>query len=285
MQIFSCTQSVNRQGLSAQPKSEFSLYAPNSPCMTSNRPAEGRKRPHDSALEGLRAPTKKLRLDNLLEGLSLDDSERGGIRSTSYSVNPSLKLNKVYKKSQNASLVSNIDSYISERLFEHFSHVLQASGALIAWYNAPMLVMYYFQKWVLRLFNRFSRRYCKMTGQKPRRFRRYSNVIQLIEAPDNNLTAGSLLEILIEETLLELGAIKRRRLESDQVLEAAAAKETRYDYWAHMGPVQGDLDLDYGRIEELGDLDVADMEVEHETGPQVSNYGLYYRDYDEEMAD
>lgn len=148
-----------------------------------------------------------------------------------------------------------------------------------------MLVMYFFQRWVLRLFNRFSKRYCRSTGQKQRRFRRYYNVIQLIEAPDNNLTAASLLDILIQETALELEMIKKHRTESEQVRDAASARDVSYNYWDRMGPLHGDLDLDYGRIEELEDLDVADMDMDLGLVVQESNYGLYYRDNDDEMAD
>lgn len=243
--------------------------------------------------------------------------------SPSYSVNPSLKLNKysVFKPSSSStpgSSSNSIDSYITDRLMEHFQNIIQLGNTLIHWYRPFSLIVYRFQKWTLRLFNRFLRKYNALQNnnnigyKKFRPFKFYYKIMNLINSKEINFTYQDLINILDQETKLELEIIKKKRISreesnknSDNEYSDINIQELKYNYWDRLPGLNKDLEMSESsmaddenvKLFELhdntlynsNDYDYDDMDMDMDNDLETaanlvaglieSNYGLYYYDY------
>lgn len=237
-------------------------------------------------------------------------------------VNPNINVGKysVFKTSSSSSTTSpstsaNIDAYVSEKLMEHFQNVINSSNKVIKWYQPYIVLAYDFQKWALRLFNRFLKKYNTRVRQenpeagpenyyKPFKF--FFKITNLINNPDTNFTFQDLMNILLQESEIEILRVRRRRedklkMSSEIDLEL---RDIKYNYWDRVPDLSKDLEMSddiNDRFVDLGDVDSNDMDYDmnpvdmnESTSHNLmeSNYGLYYYDYkshpkdhDESMTD
>lgn len=226
---------------------------------------------------------KRVHLDVLFDGLLLRD-EVPKKTPTKCVINPGIKLTKysVGKPSRDTS--TPVDSFIADKLREHFHHVMQAGSSVIRWYLPYVLIVYLFQQWTLRLFNRFLRRYCHRHGVKFRAFKFYDKVLGLVANPQVQFTYEDLKSILSQENELEMLRLRfdRTQHEEEQLLDI------KYNYWDRL---EVDLDMEEAeepptpRIEFLEDVNVDAVDMDVDVGVDVGekamelDYGLYYQGY------
>lgn len=228
---------------------------------------------------------KRIKLDNLLLELSLDENTTNHepkktttqlfienkssklSHQSDFVVNPSLNLKSysVYKKSSSppATINSpNINSYVMERLVQHFHTVYNSKSALIQYYKPHFVLSYHFENWVIRLFNRFIRKYNKRTnGVQIKKFTFYSKIMNLINLKDINFTFNDLLHILEQEYKLEALRLNKKRKNKkvkDSTTDEADDKifeSIKYNYWDTLREVNKDFEM----IDELS-LDTSDTD-------------------------
>lgn len=218
---------------------------------------------------------KRIKLDNLLLGLSLDEGinktpsnklthsfieskSPNQLLQSNYVINPNIKLKpySVFKKSTSPSLPNNvpsINSYVAERLLKHFHTIYDSKSSLIRWYKPYFLILYHFHNWVLRLFNRFIRKYNKKFSGKPiRGFNLYSRIMDLINLKDINFTYDDLSNILAQENKLEALKINKRINERNnrktgniEIIDEDNIdyEKIRYNYWDSLQGVNKDLEM------------------------------------------
>lgn len=148
----------------------------------------------------------------------------------------------------------DINSFVASRLYLHFNQVYAAQATLIPWYNPHFVVVYHFQRWVLRLFNRFYKKFCARSGVKAKAYRSFAQVMALLHNTAG-FTWADMERVLREEAYLErrklhLRLLSRRHAEDDEKLHDVA-----YDYWDKVR-----LDDDVAMLEPP--LDDADMEID-----------------------
>lgn len=214
-------------------------------------------------------------------------------------VNPNINVGRysVFKTSSSSSpspnTVTNIDVYVSEKLMEHFQNVISSSNQVIKWYLQFFVLTYVFQKWTLRLFNRFLKKYnARLKQEEPnnpgyRPFKFFYKITNLISNPDTNFTFADLMSILIQESQLEVLRLRKRRqdkLKSDSDIELQL-KDIKYNYWDRVPDLAKDLEMSEpdDRFTELGDVESTDMDYDMDQSTIhnliESTYGLYYYDY------
>lgn len=218
---------------------------------------------------------KRIKLDNLLQELSLDDDDidvkskkatHSFIESkasklsqqTDYVVNPSINLKSysVFKKSSSPPPTinsPNINSYVMEKLVQHFHTLYNSKSALIQWYKPHLILSYHFENWVIRLFNRFIRKYNKRSNGTPiKKFKFYSKIMNLINLKEISFTYNDLLLILEQENKLEELKLNRKRKirdynkEKDSYTDEKDDKtfeNIKYNYWDTLRGVNKDLEM------------------------------------------
>lgn len=218
---------------------------------------------------------KRIKLDNLLQELSLDDDDidvkskkatHSFIESkasklsqqTDYVVNPSINLKSysVFKKSSSPPPTinsPNINSYVMEKLVQHFHTLYNSKSALIQWYKPHLILSYHFENWVIRLFNRFIRKYNKRSNGIPiKKFKFYSKIMNLINLKEISFTYNDLLLILEQENKLEelklnrKGKIRDYNKEKDSYTDEKDDKtfeNIKYNYWDTLRGVNKDLEM------------------------------------------
>ncbi|ABN65306.2 predicted protein [Scheffersomyces stipitis CBS 6054] len=246
---------------------------------------------------------KRIRLDNLFDGLSL-----GGDRSSpeqensireDFVINPNVETYSVYKKkiskprsNTSSGITSDFSSYLAEKLVDHFNEEMLRNLQVIPWYDYRFLVIYRFERWAVRLFNRFLREFNKRNNLRIGPMRNYDKILKLVE--EQKITANDLFNILDQMCHAEMAQIEKRKWyrsqkqdESHFVDEAEILKDTRYDYWdtlnidrdSAMSENEGYRnDLTDSKVEELP-LDEQDMEMEDWGDDIMADYGSYYGEY------
>ncbi|CAH2355760.1 hypothetical protein CLIB1423_33S00364 [[Candida] railenensis] len=212
--------------------------------------------------------------------------------NTKYSLNPSLKLKysitkpNIYRESNSSSNVGSLGSslsgpevsdFIANKLYSHFYTIYLSKAALIKWYNSRWMIVYHFQKWVLRLFNRFYRKYIKKIGgsNKIKLFSEFNSILDMIGSSHINFQWSDLMRILTEENYLENVRLRKRakarddkkQLQSNQ--DGEIIEDHSYNYWDRLKGIDKDVnmfDVDMlkggdtdNKFEELLD---SDMEIE-----------------------
>lgn len=218
---------------------------------------------------------KRIKLDNLLQELSLDDDDidvkskkatHSFIESkasklsqqTDYVVNPSINLKSysVFKKSSSPPPTinsPNINSYVMEKLVQHFHTLYNSKSALIQWYKPHLILSYHFENWVIRLFNRFIRKYNKRSNGIPiKKFKFYSKIMNLINLKEISFTYNDLLLILEQENKLEELKLNRKRKIRDYNKEKDSDTDEKddktfenikYNYWDTLRGVNKDFEM------------------------------------------
>lgn len=212
--------------------------------------------------------------------------------STKYSLNPSLKLKySISKPSINrdgtgSSTIGSLGStlsgpevndFIASKLYLHFHSIYISKAALVKWYNSRWLIVYHFQKWVIRLFNRFYKKYIKKIGGTGRvkLYSDFNSILDMINSESVNFQWNDLMRILNEENYLEGIRLQKKaisRTEKEQLKRVLADKiieDHSYSYWDRLKGIDKDVNMfdgDVGqdstsctKLEELLDLD---MEIE-----------------------
>lgn len=212
---------------------------------------------------------KRVRLEVLLDHLSLDNEQPLPKRLRSYFINPLLHSDGPNLETSNTS-INGVDSLINEKLAEGYKNMLLEGLMLIKWRHPLMVVIVHFQTWVKRLFNAFVLKFNKAHSGRPpvKRFRLYSQITALVEDPRVQFTQGELLDIVAQENNLEQRVLawKRDKHSTDKRLQEvkegeALARECNYKYWDCMARFPQDVAME--------DADEVLYEVE-------SNYGSFY---------
>mmetsp|Transcript_1462 Transcript_1462/g.1458 ORF Transcript_1462/g.1458 Transcript_1462/m.1458 type:complete len:237 (+) Transcript_1462:202-912(+) len=205
-------------------------------------------------------------------------------------VNPSLNLKSysVFKKSSSPPTTinsPNINSYVMERLAQHFHTVYNSKSALIQWYKPHFVLSYHFERWVIRLFNRFIRKYNKRSnGAKIKQITFYSKIMNLINLKDINFTFNDLLHILEQENKLEalrLNKKRKNREEKELPIDETDDKifeNIKYNYWDTLREVNKDFEM----IDELPLDNSADNPKVYEIVEPLQKYE-YLEDSDIDM--
>lgn len=216
------------------------------------------------------------------------------VNNSKFVINPKLKNHMIFKKSPSPKKnVQSLDinSYISNKIISHFNILAHSNLAVIKAYNPKFLLIYRFQKWMIKLFNRFISKYNKHNFVKIQRVKSYDKIISLIR--QNNISFQQLVEVIIQENHLSLLQLKQRQEQS----KADAAREfdvnvyngISYKYWDNL-KFDNDIemsDLSPQKVEEIhedenleSDQDI-EMEIDESnfSRSSESNYGSYY-DYD-----
>lgn len=222
---------------------------------------------------------KRVKLDNLFSELKLSD---GPDKEDSLVVNPQIKQYSVFKKTNVGGSNTPINSYIAEKLINHFNNVITSSMAVLPWYNSRFVVLFHFQKWAVRLFNKFISTYNVRNNTRIRRVKDMDRLMKMIR--DNNLTDHDFFNIILQENeiLLAKLADKKNRMKQKEYELLEDDLQVKYNYWDTI-KIDNDMDMtdaevEADRIREVTELDDY-MEVEQEPGPMESNYGSYYSEY------
>ncbi|KAI5966734.1 uncharacterized protein KGF55_000143 [Candida pseudojiufengensis] len=257
---------------------------------------------------------KRIKLDSLLEDLSLNHSNKS---THPFIDNKDKDKDKdkdkpkrdyiipkysggVFKKpnAPQSYSSSQLDSFINERIVDHFQNIITSSLKLIHWYNYKFLIVFRLQKWFVKLFNRFVRKYNQKNNLSIRPFKTYDQIIALIH--DKFITWNDLGNIIDEENKLEMKRLaqkeKNRKSEKDQEdlkKESETFKDLGYDYWDNLkfdkdldmlDADDDDLSKDEPKVVELGaisddDDNDNDIQMSDETPTSFgtdANYGSYY---------
>lgn len=159
--------------------------------------------------------SKRIRLDSLFSSLSLDDRKE-------LEVNPGL---------DHTPSTDDINSYIVKKLALQYMDAQKARMSLVKYYDWRILVVYNFQRWVLRLFNRFWRRYNRAHDRKQfKTFRFYHQIMDLL-SQTRSITLNHLASILDQENRFEQLQLKRRQQARTDKEEALLHKDLGYNYW------------------------------------------------------
>ncbi|CUM65952.1 uncharacterized protein PRCAT00003605001 [Priceomyces carsonii] len=186
---------------------------------------------------------KKIKLDYLLDNLKLcDDNEENNTSASDqlnvYDINPNIKSYSVIKTTDDSSTsLPNITSYIALKLVSHYENTIKSNLSLIPWYNYKFLVAYKFQRWLLRMFNKFLRKYCKRNHSKYKPLRLFDKMMNLIS--QNKLSFQDLLKIAIKENDIELRNLRHKYelkevSEEDIEDESGTLANVKYNYWDNL---------------------------------------------------
>ncbi|KAI3403814.2 hypothetical protein KGF56_003374 [Candida oxycetoniae] len=203
---------------------------------------------------------KRIKLDSLLEGLHLDDdmsthpfiSQKEKCKLDSQvppTFNSIIDIGGIFKKSNvpQSYTSSQMNSFINERLAEHFEKMITSAMKIIRWYNYKFLIILIYKKWFVKLFNRFLKKYNLKNNSNIRLFSSYDKIVRLI--PEGFLTWNDLKSIIYEENRLEIQRLqlkeqKRQSQKDSKVIqmESAIYKDLGYNYWDNLN-FDKDLDM------------------------------------------
>ncbi|CAI5755571.1 unnamed protein product [Candida verbasci] len=160
--------------------------------------------------------SKKVKLDNLFNDLSLNDKPK-------FTINSKLK-GKITKKSYTT---SQLDNYINDKIISHLEDVIKSSLKLIKYYNYKWLVYLIYQKWLIKMFNRFVKKYNEYNNT--------SYKFKTIDEIMRSMNYHEIMKIVFQENELE-----KKRIEMKLNLkEMNFFKDIKYNYWFK----NDDLDL------------------------------------------
>ena len=199
---------------------------------------------------------KRVKLDSLLKNLSLKDQEN----EKRYIINPKITYENIFSKSgsrYSSFTESQLASNLNEKLTRSFKNVLESGLRLIPWYNSKFLIMYRYQKWFIKLFNRFIKKYNERNRVSISTFHSFADIVKLVR--DKLITLEDLANIINQENQLEMKRLElkqeMRRLEKrfeEVTAEQDAYQDLKYNYWDNL---KFDKDLDM--------LDVSDDEPDN----------------------
>ncbi|CAN3373340.1 hypothetical protein DIURU_001285 [Diutina rugosa] len=172
-----------------------------------------------------RRGTKRMRLEDLFDSLSIDESDDHEYDIPDYLAS------------------SAFDNYIQNRINKEYTEEIEKSYQLIKWFNPRVLLIYRWQMWMVRLFNRFIQKFNEKNGTRLPRIKRYDKIIRLVA--NGQLTRDELVNIIAQETNLELIDIRRRRLRRQRKDEKAKIQEFKdlsYNYWDNLG-IDRDIEM------------------------------------------
>ena len=240
---------------------------------------------------------KRIKLDKLFEDLQLDEEkvdDRAVDNDTDSFILPQFKSpfgGGVFKSktSPRTYTSSQIDSYINEKILNHFHNIITSGLKVIPWYNYRFLVLYRLQRWFIKLFNRFIKKYNSKSNTSIKPFKSHEQILQLVR--DGLLSWNELGSIIAEENKLEIKRLlikeeKRQARRDDKRIqeETEAYKDLGYNYWDNL-----DFDRDLDMLDEdvdgskfallpadiQDDVAMAEEEDAHLHGVEA-NYGSYY---------
>lgn len=207
---------------------------------------------------------KRVKLDSLLKNLSLEDQEN----ENRYIINPKITYENIFSKSgsrYSTLTESQLASNLNEKLTRSFKNSLESGLRLILWYNAKFLIMYRYQKWFVKLFNRFIKKYNEKNRVSISTFHSFTEIMKLVR--DRLITLKDLANIIDQENQLEIKRLElkqeMRRLEKrfeEVTAEQDAYQDLKYNYWDNL---KFDKDLDM--------LDVSDCEPDNLKFEELDN--------------
>ncbi|CAX39743.1 conserved hypothetical protein [Candida dubliniensis CD36] len=207
---------------------------------------------------------KRVKLDSLLKNLSLEDQEN----ENRYIINPKITYENIFSKSgsrYSTLTESQLASNLNEKLTRSFKNSLESGLRLILWYNAKFLIMYRYQKWFVKLFNRFIKKYNEKNRVSISTFHSFTEIMKLVR--DRLITLKDLANIIDQENQLEIKRLElkqeMRRSEKrfeEVTAEQDAYQDLKYNYWDNL---KFDKDLDM--------LDVSDCEPDNSKFEELDN--------------
>ncbi|CAK7893822.1 hypothetical protein CAAN1_02S08966 [[Candida] anglica] len=217
---------------------------------------------------------KRMRLDSIFEGLSLSGEKPTNSRSSGsiLEVHPSLKLkysiSKAKIRSDKVVEEGELNSFIASKLYSHFRELYSEQGALIPWYSPYWIIIYHFQRWVLRLFNRFYRKYHQRIGaQTVKPFRDFGSLLDMVNSPSASFGWPDLQRVLAEEGRLEWLRLqkrmksrlqKRKKLENDEFSELT--RDLSYNYWDKLKYLGEDVNMfDYEGQDQRHEMKIEEL--------------------------
>lgn len=223
------------------------LFGTDDPYMALNTKRKYREVHSDEDDDSTDSSGKRVKLDSMFLSLSLgedndDSTDRGaGKKNLNYEINPTItaKYGGIQKRSSTPHISSRtflINSFLNEKLNEHLNELFIQSLGLISWYDYRFLIVYWYQKWFVKLFNRFVKKYNQRNGTSIERFKTYDKILQLVR--DGLLSNIDLFNIIRQENHLEIQRLqvkqekRQRRKDSEKwKLEQEVYKDLQYTYW------------------------------------------------------
>lgn len=228
--------------------------------------------------QGILRKQKRFKLDNLLKNLSLEDSQNEEISSheslesasdeedisaeTQYLVHPSFKfrpLGMSDKSDAQEGDSTNINNFVAEKLLQQHINTLHSSnGKLILWYLPSYVISYHFQRWAVRLFNRFTSKY--ETQKNRKKFTFFYKIMDLVKLTEVNLLYEDVLRILSYESKQELEKLRRKYLSACNVNDGKDRSDDDrfenlgYYYWDTIKNSSRDFDMEEASDETKHDI-------------------------------
>lgn len=229
---------------------------------------EGRKRALNwDEDDGGDGGTKRPRFERAFEGLKLDErppQKQDVIPIVQYEVNDNTGANPFSLANEADNKFSyyspGTTAYVAERMLSQYHEMMQSRHQLIRPYNSQLLVAYRFQTWVVRMFNRFIRRYNEAHQTRIKPLQSYYKLMVMVE--QGQIDFGEMVRIVFEENGIEL---RRLRLKFDKRPSSDSLDQNclHYDYWVRNNVEIGDMDMadSEPKIVEIPDTDM-DMDVD-----------------------
>lgn len=202
---------------------------------------------------------KRVKLDAMLRNLSLEDVEEE--EDPEFIINPQVPTFNYDTEPPKPPM----DKYLAEQ----FNAATRERFQVVKRMLPLALVAYRFQRWCLRMFNKFIQQYNVRHNSGVRRLRTYEQMILL--ARENEVSAADFWTIIMKENAMELLRLANKKRNDLRV----AFTNMGYNYW---DTVRLDKDIDmWDRVEELTPTN-SDMDLDEDESPIVANYGTYYTD-------
>lgn len=170
----------------------------------------------------------------------------------------------------------SFNDYLTQKMVETYTTNLQAQGQVILKYNPEVLVVYHFQKWVTRLFNRFLVKYNRINGTKIATVKSFFKIISIINSPEYSFSYGDLFEVVFRESELELRAVLDRLARPKSSLEEIEEEgvmfnDVRYDYWDNINGLEtpaggSDQEQDEMEVEPVSSYQTVEMDEAMDQG-------------------
>lgn len=181
-------------------------------------------------------------------------------------INPS-----VTNKFQFGNTITTIDDYLTHKMMQDYSTMVNSSGQIIPKYQPELLVIYHFQKWVTRLFNRFLAKYNRINDTKIPKFKNFFKIITVIQSHQYNFSYKDLFDVVFQESELELKAVIDRLSRPKSALEeieeeSVTFNDIKYNYW---DTIQGlDVDIEMEEGQDLQGQERQDQQGQQDQGEQ-----------------
>ncbi|KAK6202492.1 uncharacterized protein RJT21DRAFT_20075 [Scheffersomyces amazonensis] len=196
---------------------------------------------------------KRIKLDNLFDDLSLKDNNNNHkptddaeipelveddtfISENKYIVSNKIQSFQFLKELEEDDNISSLNQYFSNKLYENYKQYINSHLKVIKWYNFKFLIVYVFQKWCVKLFNKFIKKFNQQNNSKIPKFSSYEKIIRLIR--EGKLTIDDYFTILLNENNLDMIELKKRQARRRQRIEIANSvednldiKDIKYTYW------------------------------------------------------